>query len=180
MSSKHTSAQLHLQRLVLAALLAAISILCGKYLAFPREATLRFSFENLPLLMAGFSMGPWVGAMTAVVADLVGCVLVGYPVNPTVTLGAAVIGLLGGLCFSLLKRLPLFWRISIASLAAHAVGSVGIKTMGLSQYYDMPFFTLLLWRTLNYAIILVLEVGLLLLFFKHKAIYRQLSRFGRL
>ena len=49
---------LHLQRLVIAGLLAALSILCGKYLAIRGGDVLRFSFENLPILLAGFALGP--------------------------------------------------------------------------------------------------------------------------
>ena len=171
---------LHLQRLVIAGLLAALSILCGKYLAIRGGDVLRFSFENLPILLAGFALGPLTGLLVGVVADLVGCLMVGYTINPVVTLGAAAIGLLGGLAFRLLRRLPLVWRVTLASVVAHAVGSVLIKTPGLASYYAMPLSALFLWRTLNYAMILALEIPLLCLLLRQTAIRRSLSRFGML
>ena len=79
------------------AMLAAVSIICGKYLAIRGGDILRFSFEDLPIIFAGISFGPIAGMLVGVVADLVGCVMVGYTVNPIVTLGAAAIGAFSGI-----------------------------------------------------------------------------------
>ena len=76
--SKRRALRGHLQRLVFASFLAALSIVFGKYLAIRGGDIMRFSFENLPLLLSGMLLGPAIGTMTAIVADLVGCVLVGY------------------------------------------------------------------------------------------------------
>ena len=65
--------------------LAALSIILGKYLAIPGGNVLRFSFENLPIMFAGMAFGPFVGCAVGIVADLIGCVLVGYTVNPLIT-----------------------------------------------------------------------------------------------
>lgn len=178
--SNRSHLSLHLQRLVLAALLTALSILCGKYLAIRGGDILRFSFENLPILLSGFALGPLIGCLCGITADLVGCLLVGYQINPVVTLGAALIGLVGGLFFRWLRRLPLVWRVLISSLVAHLIGSVLVKTFGLAQFYDLPFPVLLAWRTLNYLIIEAIEAALLFFLLNHKAIRRPLLRFGRL
>ena len=90
----YTNAQRVLRVTVFSALLAAISIVCGKYLAFNMGDFLRFSFENLPIIFAGMAFGPLIGALVGVVADLVGCLLVGYAINPIITVGAAAIGLI--------------------------------------------------------------------------------------
>ena len=47
----------HLRRLAFASFLAALSIVCGKYLAFPVGVAMRFSLENLPILLAGMVLG---------------------------------------------------------------------------------------------------------------------------
>ena len=47
--------------MVASAFLVAISIVCGKYLAIRGGDVLRFSFENLPILLAGIAFGPLVG-----------------------------------------------------------------------------------------------------------------------
>ena len=163
----------YLKAMILAAFCAALSIVCGKYLAITSDV-LRFSFENLPVILAGVLLGPLFGAATGTVADLVGCFLVGYTVNPLVTLGAAAIGLCSGLCFRFL-RLALPWRLALTVATAHLIGSVGIKTAGLAAWYSMPFWQLVLWRLLNYAILGVLEGVILFLLLRSKAIQKQVQ-----
>ena len=72
----------NLKTLVICSLFVAISIVCGKYLAIRGGDILRFSFENLPIILAGIAFGPLAGAVVGVVADLLGCLLVGYAINP--------------------------------------------------------------------------------------------------
>ena len=158
-------------------LLVAISIICGKYLAIPGGEFLRFSFENLPILMAGMLFGPAAGVLVGTVADLVGCVLVGYTINPLVTLGAAAIGFVSGVTWRLLKRVtvPYVLRIIVTVLAAHLVGSVLIKTVGLAAFYAIPVWMLMLWRLLNYVIVGTVEGVLLFLLMKNKMLTKQIS-----
>lgn len=167
----------NLRLLTVSAFLAALSIICGKYLAFPREGILRFSFENLPILLSGMMFGPIVGMLVGVIADLLGCVLVGFAVNPLVTAGAACIGLLGGLLFRATKKMPLLWQTCITVIPTHLVASVIVKTIGLAQFYaqtyDMSFFVLMLWRLLNYTIVGVAEWLLLYTVLKNKALRRR-------
>ena len=60
--------------LTVSALLVAMSIVLGKMLAFNIGNSIRISFENLPLLMAGIFFGPFVGGAVAACADIVGCI----------------------------------------------------------------------------------------------------------
>lgn len=163
----------NLRLLAVSAFLAALSIVCGKYLALPVGNVLRFSFENLPILLAGMMFGPITGALVGIVADVLGCVMVAYTINPLVTLGAACIGLLGGVLFRLTKRLPLLWQTCLTVILTHLVASVVVKTFGLAAYYDMPFHILLLWRLLNYAVVGVVEWLLLYTILKNQALRRS-------
>ena len=171
--------------LCLAALLAAMSMILGKFLQIPTpfSTLVRISFENLPIVLAGLLLGPLAGAMTGAVADLVGCLLYGYSINPLITLGAAAVGLMAGLAALLAARLPLLARLITAELAAHAAGSLFIKTAGLAKWYlaeyNMGFWQLFGWRAINYAIITVLEVALLYLLLRHRGIAKQLERMCR-
>ena len=74
---------------------------------------------------------------------------------------------------------PRLLRIAITVSAAHLIGSVVIKTFGLSQYYAMPFIVLMLWRLLNYAIISAIEIALLYLLGKNTAVAKQLRSFSK-
>lgn len=165
-----------LYRLVLCAFLVALSIVCGKFLAIPVGDVLRFSFENLPILFAGLAFGPVEGVLVGICADLLGCVLRGYAINPVVTIGAVAIGLLAGFGGRLLRRLPLPWQVVLTTAVAHLIGSVVIKTVGLAQYYAMPLWLLMGWRLLNYVVIAALETLLLCLLLRNKALRRLLPR----
>ena len=149
----------NLRLTVTLAMLTAISIVCGKYLAIRGGDVMRFSLENMPIIFAGMAFGPAAGALVGMLADIVGCLMVGYTVNPVVTLGAAAIGLVAGTLPSVLKKTKIDGRLItlITVSAAHILGSVIIKTVGLSIYFDMPFYILMLWRILNYAIVGALD-----------------------
>ena len=161
-----------LYRLVVYAFLVALSIVCGKFIAIPVGEILRFSFENLPVLFAGVIFGPVAGMMVGASADLLGCVLRGYAVNPWVTAGAVLIGLIAGLGGVLLRRFPLRLQVAVIVLVAHLIGSVVIKTIGLATYYAFPLWELALWRLLNYTIVGTAEAMLLYLLLRHPGVRR--------
>lgn len=168
--------------LCVAAMLAAMSLIMGKFLQIPNpfQNIIRISFENLPILLAGITMGPFVGALTGVVADLLGCVLYGYAINPIITLGAAAVGLISGIMANYVVRRPLAARVICAAVAAHLVGSVIIKSLGLAAWflssYDMGLFELMLWRLLTYAVIATAECVILCLLLRHRTVATLLER----
>ena len=172
----------NLRALCLAALFSAMSLILGKFLQVPTPFAeiIRISFENLPILMAGITMGPLVGAAVGVVADLLGCLLYGYSINPLVTLGALTVGLVSGLMAHYVVRRPPILKIVFATVAAHLLGSVLIKSLGLAAWYlsrySMGLAQLMLWRTLNYALIGAAEAGLLYLLLGHRGLSSQLER----
>ena len=171
--------------LSLAALLAAMSLILGKFLQIPTPFSqiIRISFENLPVILAGMVLGPFAGAMTGAVADLVGCLLYGYEINPLITLGAAAVGLVSGTVSFVFARAPLLFRVVLSTVLAHLAGSVLIKTAGLAAWYlasyAMGYTELLLWRALNYALISVLEILLLYFLLRHRGVAKQLERMCR-
>ena len=170
--------QNNLKITVILALLTALSIVFGKYLAIRGGDIMRFSLENMPIIFAGIAFGPAAGALVGVVADLVGCLMVAYTVNPLVTLGAAAIGIVSGFAPALLRKARLKDGIVIAITVAisHFIGSIVIKTVGLSAYYDMPFIILILWRTLNYLIVGALDAVTVKVLLSNKEIRAQINR----
>lgn len=154
--------------LAVSALFAAISFICGKFLAFSVGDTIRFSFENLPLMLIGILFGPTVGAITAIAADIIGCLLRGYAINPILTFAAAFIGFFAGLIFDLLGKQKLAVRTSLTVGFCHVFGSVILKTIGLSIWFSYPFFLTLMSRTVNYVIVFAAELPILILLLKNK------------
>ncbi len=163
--------------LVASALLCAISIIMGKFLQIPVGESLRFSFENTPLFLAGFMFGPWVGALTALAADVLGSILRGYTINLYITLGAVLIGFVSGTVFLLLKKTPVILKIALAVSISYALGAVLVKTIGLSHMYGTPYHALLLMRTVNYAIMFVVDAAVLCFLYKNRTFKKLLGSF---
>ena len=172
-----TKRQKSLRITIILALMVAISILMGKYLAIRGGDVMRFSLENTPIILSGIAFGPGAGALVGLVADLVGCIMVGYTINPLVTLGAVAIGLISGFMPRILARINVKGRLNLAITVAvaHLIGSVLIKTVGLSSYYDMPFVILMLWRVLNYLIVGALDGIVVHILLSRKEIDKQIK-----
>ena len=158
------------------AALGAIGIILGKFLAFNVTEFMRFSLENTTIIFAGIVFGPILGAAVGAVQDLVGCIAVGYAINPIITLGCASVGAISGALFILFKKVPLPLRLTLSVLPAHLVGSVIIKSIGLSIFYDLPLTATVAWRTLNYIIVGVTEVILLCILLKSKQLLTQINK----
>ena len=170
----------NLRVMVVAALLSALSIVLGKYLAINLSETVRLSFENLSVILAGLLFGPIVGGTVGAVADLVGCVLVGFAINPIITAGAVLIGAVSGLVGQRItarygmEKLGT-WRIWLPVYAAHIVGSMVVKTVGMMVYYGTPP-AIFLVRIPLYLVIGLLEGYLLMLLFRSKTFVGELGR----
>ncbi len=172
----------NLRVLVAAAALATMSFILGKFLQIPNPVSniFRISFENLPVIMAGVCFGPWVGGMVGAAADLVGCLLYGYSINPLVMLGAAAVGLFSGIVSHYVVRRPQWLSIAAATLVSHLVGSVVIKSIGLATWYlsqyDMGLRELMLWRLGLYSVIGAAEFVLIKLLLSSRPVVKQIGK----
>ena len=63
--------------LIAAALLAAMSMVLGKFAAINVTNSIRIGFGGLPIQMAGIFFGPVIGGAVGLVADVIGCILRG-------------------------------------------------------------------------------------------------------
>ena len=165
------------------ALFAALSIVLGKYLAINFLGSYRISLENLPIIVAAAAYGPIAGAIVGTVADLIGCVLVGYAINPIITAGAAAIGIITGLlCNAFRMRDGVYSNISyfICSFMsvgiAHMIGSVIIKTVGIYYYFPQPFWVLFLTRLAIYICTAAVEGFVLYVLYNRKIIQMFMPR----
>lgn len=162
--------------MIISGLFVALSIILGKFMQIPIGDSIRISFENLPLMMAGIFFGPFVGGAVGIGADLIGCLLKGYAINPFITLGAAGIGFLSGLFYMLIsKKISSRINIFLSILPAHIIGSMIIKSIGLYIYYHTPI-EVLAWRIPTYIAITVLETVIISLLLKNRAFSNQLDK----
>ncbi len=130
-------------KLTMAGILVALSIVLGKVLSMTVGA-FRVSLENLPVILAGIWLGPIAGMTVGVVADLLGSILVGFAINPLITVGAGVIGFVAGFVFRLPSGAKLDKKLALSVAMAHLLGSVIMKSIGLGVYYGYPLPVLLI------------------------------------
>lgn len=161
--------------MVALSLLITLSIVFGKELSIT-VGTIRISFENLPILMAGIFFGPVAGAMVGGCADIIGCLVVGYTINPIITFGAVSIGLISGVAYKFCNLKNNTLKLAISTTSAHIIGSMIIKSIGLYVYYHYAIQLLLLRIPLYIAITLV-ETLILFTLLKNKAFVSQLKKF---
>ncbi len=157
----------NVKSMVIGALLCAMSVIIGKIPAVNLSDVLRLGFENFPVILAGYSLGPVSGTLVGAVADLLGCFIKGYPINPVITVGAASVGLISGLVFLLFKKkhgaLPLLCAVSLS----HIIGNMYIKTIGLYFWYEALRPTLI-FRVPTYVITAAVEFALLYIILKNR------------
>jgi len=163
-----------IKRLTLSAMLVAMSVVigifCKTYLNFGM-GLFRVTFENLPILLAGITMGPVMGGTVGAVSDLVSYLLSAqvYPPNLIVTLGACSVGVVSGVMARYVVRKTGTWQVIASGLAAHVVGSMIIKPIGLFAFYGW----LVLWRIPMYLVIAPIEIAVLCFLF-HRSGFRRL------
>lgn len=165
------------QVLIMMALFVALSIVLGKQLSFT-AGPFRFSFENLTILMAGIFFGPVAGLAVGASADLIGCLLVGYAINPIITAGAASIGLISGFVYKKTAGMKQNLRLALSVGAAHVIGSMVIKSIGLRIYFGYPIQMVAL-RVPLYIMIGCAEGYLIHLLMRNRAFSSQLERMKR-
>ena len=167
--------------LIAAALLAAMSMVLGKFCAINIGSSIRIGFGGLPIQMAGMFFGPAVGAAVGLVADVIGCLLKGYSINPIITLGSASIGFVSGLMFHhVLKGMKKSSvpKVAISDLAAHIIGSMIITSFGLYLYYHTPLQQLAM-RVPVYLLTSAAETAIISVLVTNKAFMSELEKLKR-
>lgn len=165
----------NLRVLIISGLFIAMSIVFGKFLAIPIGNSLRLSFENLTVIMAGIFFGPFVGGAVGLGADIIGSILKGYDINPIICIGAASVGIMSGLVSMLLKKNNQTLNVFLSVTVAHVIGSMLIKSAGLYIYFHTPLPVLAL-RIPLYIAIGLLEFAVIIMLLKNKAFSSMLYK----
>ena len=123
------------------------------------------TFENLPVFVISFAYGPLWGALCAVTADLLSCLMAGQTPLVLITVGSALTALASGLIYRFLtEKLKNVFRFGVPVFAGHAIGSVIVKSWALSRWYGNAVF----WRIPIYLAIAAVET-----FFVHVLFTRK-------
>lgn len=78
-------------------MLAAVQLLLSRFLSIPVGGFGRISLSPIATMMAGLWLGPLAGGLTGLIADILGCLIQGYTVNPIITLSAVMWGVIPAL-----------------------------------------------------------------------------------
>ena len=160
-----------------AALLAALTVVIGAVCkSFTVTMSVRITFENLPLIFAGWLLGPWVGFLTGLCADLTSTAAtygIGQ-INPILTLGSASVGLIAGIVSHYIIPKKSVVQMFITVFSAHIIGNMIIKTLGLYIYYRTPPIEIAV-RILVYLGIAVFESIILSAIIKSRGISKAIG-----
>ena len=170
-----------LETLTVSAMLTAISIVIAslcKVIPFLNFGIgLRFTLENMPIIMAGIFFGPIVGGCVGLATDIISCITAGMVPIPLVTVGATSIGVISGVFSKYLVKKKGIPQIAVSVVTSHAIGSMIIKSLGLWQhYYDWGAGGVtLLFRIPIYIGIIIIEIAVISLLLKNSAIRRAVG-----
>ena len=109
----------------------------------------RIGFGHIPLLLAGFLLGPLAGAATGFIGDLIGGIVfpTGGAYFPGFTLTALTVGLIPGLAKKHFKNQTLSpWMIVAVVILAELVGSVLMNSLWISLMSGAPYWASILSR----------------------------------
>lgn len=163
-----------LRAVICTGILAAMSIVLGKLAAINIGDTLRFSFENLPIIIASVVFGPVFGGACGVIADVVGCIIRGYSLIPLITVSQCVMGIIPGVLIRYVFRDTKKLYCFISAFSAHIVCSMLIKTVALHIVYGNPYSFLLATRVPTYAVVGALEAYICAVLMQNKVIKNEL------
>ena len=171
-----SSVSKNIKALTTAAMLTAMSviigIICKSFLNFG-GGLFRITFENLPIILTGVLYGPIVGGAVGAATDLVSYFLSPqiYPPNLIVTFGATMVGIVAGVVAKFIVKKRGYAQIIISGAAAHVVGSMIIKPIGLFQFYEWA----VLFRIPLYLVIAPIEIVILCFLYKNSAFRRVME-----
>lgn len=147
--------------IVLGGIFVAISIVLTRMFGFILfDGSVRISFGNVPIALAGVILGPLAGALVGAIADILGIMLVSHG-TPHIgfTISSALQGLIPALILykpyrdKELSKSRLLTLITLSTVVSSVVVSLGLNTFWLSQLQGKAFFVLLPNRILSTTLI---------------------------
>lgn len=154
-----TKSRIDIRTVVQAGFLVAISIVMTRflYIMLPIGGVdgMRISFGDLPIMLSGFLLGPVVGGLTGIAADLIGVLINPQgPYFPGFTFSSMMWGVIPGLVMMAFKsRREYSWlKVMLAVGLCYIVVSLGLNTLWISKLYGSAFIVLLPARILNVVI----------------------------
>ncbi|GAB1476028.1 hypothetical protein MASR2M70_08600 [Bacillota bacterium] len=139
--------RINTKTLIMMALFAAISIILARFMVIWLTNSVRISFGNIPVMLAGLLFGPLAGGLTGAVADILGASLFsGYGWYPPLTIPVVLAGIIPALLKPVLLKKVTIWRIYLVLAITNVIISIGLTTWLLTGLYGTGFLELLAVR----------------------------------
>ena len=146
------------QTLVRLALMIALQITLTRILVVEIGQTLRISFGSVATILAGLWFGPVCGGLCGLCADILGCLIRGYVINPLITAAAVLWGVLPALvCLHIpsaaSRRQKSLW-LCLSIFGAGILSSLVLTTAGLVWMYQLSLAAVLPGRLIQSLIMI--------------------------
>ncbi len=140
------------QTIVFLGVLVAMTLVFSRMLAISLGFA-RFTLGSICTIMAGLWFGPAAGAVSGLAADVLGCLIQGYAVNPLITVGAMMWGLIPALMKPLINggKLKKVAVLCASVLIASILGTMGFTYAGLVLFLGYDFWAILPTRLAQFA-----------------------------
>lgn len=114
----------------------------------------RITVGNLTTVLAGLWFGPVGGGVCGMLADIIGCILKGYAINPLITVAAILWGVIPGLFRHLVNgsRMKKIVMLCIAIVINSILSTLVFTTAGLVLMNGYNFYAIMPGRIAQWAI----------------------------
>ena len=158
--NSRNSQRWNVKTLVFMALFVALDLVVGRLLSIDL-GPYRISFGSVVLILSGLWLGPVAGGICGFGADIIGCFMKGYTVNPLITLAAVMWGVIPALMKGLFsssekaKNKRIAW-LSVSVVLTGALSSLVTTTAGLVLILGYNFYAIMPGRLVQFVIMMPL------------------------
>lgn len=146
----------NVKTLVFMALLIAMHLVLTRVLVIDLGAY-RISVGSVCTILAGLWLGPVAGGVCGLCADIIGCFMKGYAVNPFITVAAILWGVLPALAkplFANRKKTGKTVGICVSIVVTAVLSSLVFTTAGLVIMLGYNFYAIMPGRLVQFAIMI--------------------------
>ena len=146
----------NVKTLVFMALLIAMHLVLTRVLVIDLGAY-RISVGSVCTILAGLWLGPVAGGVCGFCADIIGCFMKGYAVNPFITVAAILWGVLPALVkpfFANRKKTGKTVGICVSIVVTAVLSSLVLTTAGLVIMLGYNFYAIMPGRLVQFAIMI--------------------------
>lgn len=139
--------------LVFMALVVAMQIVLSKVVSIDIGFA-RITVSNAPVVLAGLWFGPVAGGICGLVADVLGCFMKGYAVNPLITLSTMCWGVIPALMLPLIAgtKSRKIAMLSLSLVFTTICGTLVLTTAGLVLMNGYDLRAILPGRLIQWAV----------------------------